>query len=80
MSAARGCGRKHSGLYCLFNKPVYIAHPSPFCTVAARASRVIYLMDGNIHDELILGTYTGSDSEHSNHEKALFQWLEKHGF
>jgi putative ABC transport system ATP-binding protein len=48
--------------------------------VAARASRVIYLMDGNIHDELILGTYTGSDSEHSNHEKALFQWLEKHGF
>lgn len=48
--------------------------------VAARASRVIYLMDGNIHDELTLGTYQGSDPESSNHEKILFQWLQKHGF
>ncbi len=46
--------------------------------VASRASRVIYLLDGNIHDELMLTKY--KDSEESAREKKLSAWLEKHGF
>ena len=48
--------------------------------VAARASRVIYLMDGNIHDELNLGRYKEDDRTNSSREKRLSQWLEKQGF
>jgi putative ABC transport system ATP-binding protein len=48
--------------------------------VAARASRVIYLMDGNIHDELTLGAYHRNDPENANHEKTLSQWLAKQDF
>lgn len=46
--------------------------------VALRASRVIYLLDGSIHDELILNKY--EDDEKSAREKKLSVWLEKHGF
>lgn len=48
--------------------------------VAARASRVIYLMDGNIHDELMVGSFNGNEKEKSYREKRLSQWLDKQGF
>lgn len=48
--------------------------------VAARASRVIYLTDGNIHDELSLGKYEGDEKSKSSREKKLSDWLEKQGF
>lgn len=48
--------------------------------VAARASRVIYLMDGNIHEELDLGKYKLDESKRLSREKRLFEWLEKQGF
>jgi len=48
--------------------------------VASRASRVIFLMDGNIHDELILGKYEVDEENNSNREKRLFKWLEEQGF
>jgi len=48
--------------------------------VAARADRVIFLMDGNIHDELTLGRYEGEEKGKSSREKKLFAWLEKQGF
>jgi len=47
--------------------------------VAARGSRVIFLMDGDIHDELLLGKYEGH-TEKSSREKRLSEWLEKQGF
>ncbi len=48
--------------------------------VAARAQRVIFLMDGNIHDEFSLGKYNGNENEKSDREKRLSEWLEKQGF
>lgn len=48
--------------------------------VASRASRVIFLMDGNIHDELILGKYEVDDGNKLNREKRLSEWLEEQGF
>jgi len=54
---------------------ILVTHDSK---VASRASRVIYLLDGNIHDELMLTKY--KDSEASAREKKLSAWLEKHGF
>lgn len=48
--------------------------------VAVRASRVIYLMDGNIHEELTLGKYFGDDQTKLSREKRLSEWLEKQGF
>ena len=48
--------------------------------VAARAGRVIFLMDGNIHDELTLGKYEGDKKTKSSREKRLSEWLEKQGF
>jgi putative ABC transport system ATP-binding protein len=48
--------------------------------VAARASRVIFLMDGNIHDELTLGKYDGDEQNKSSREKKLFEWLENQEF
>jgi putative ABC transport system ATP-binding protein len=46
--------------------------------VASRASRVIFLMDGNIHDELTLGKYEVEVDEVNklNREKKLSGWLE----
>ncbi len=48
--------------------------------VAARADRVIFLKDGNIHDELTLEKYDGDEEKKSSREKRLSEWLEKHGF
>ena len=48
--------------------------------VAARADRVIFLMDGNIHDELSLEKYDRDEKEESYREKRLFEWLERKGF
>lgn len=48
--------------------------------VAARAERVIFLMDGNIHDEFSLGKYDENEKEKSDREKRLSEWLEKQGF
>ena len=46
--------------------------------VAARADRVIFLVDGSIHDELTLGKY--HENEKLLREKILSEWLEKQGF
>lgn len=47
--------------------------------VAARASRIIFLMDGSIHDELRLGQYN-KDRDKILREKRINEWLEKQGF
>jgi putative ABC transport system ATP-binding protein len=56
---------------------IIVTHDSK---VAARASRVIFLMDGNIHEELTLGKYDTHKQERSFREKRLSDWLEKLGF
>lgn len=48
--------------------------------VAARADRVIFLMDGNIYDEMRLGKYYEEEKKESSREKELHEWLEKMGF
>lgn len=48
--------------------------------VAARASRVIFLMDGNIHDELVLGKYEDHEKIRASREKRLSEWLDEQGF
>ena len=48
--------------------------------VAARADRVVFLIDGNIHEELALGKYEADEKKRSSREKRLSQWLEKQGF
>lgn len=48
--------------------------------VASRASRVIFLMDGNIHDELILGKYEFAEENNLMREKKLTKWLEAKEF
>jgi putative ABC transport system ATP-binding protein len=48
--------------------------------VATRADRIIFLMDGIIHDELTLGKYNGDDKLKSYREKSLSDWLEKMNF
>jgi putative ABC transport system ATP-binding protein len=48
--------------------------------VAARASRIIYLTDGNIHDELALGVYVGEEASKLTREKRLNDWLDQQGF
>lgn len=47
--------------------------------VAARASRVIFIMDGSINDELVLGKYNENEDNSFRHKK-LTQWLDKQGF
>lgn len=46
--------------------------------VAARADRVIFLSDGNITDEIVLGKY--EEKSFSEREKKMTQWLGKQGF
>jgi putative ABC transport system ATP-binding protein len=46
--------------------------------VAARIDRVIFLADGNITDEIILGKY--EEKSFSEREKKMTQWLGKQGF
>lgn len=48
--------------------------------VAARAERVIYLIDGNIHAEIELGKYDGDEKGKLSRDKILSDWLEKQGF
>lgn len=48
--------------------------------VAARAGRVIYLMDGKIHNELSLGKYEGNEETKPIRERKLMEWLEQQGF
>ncbi len=48
--------------------------------VASRASRVIYLMDGTIHDELVLGPYEGDDTVKASSQLLLTEWLQQKGF
>lgn len=48
--------------------------------VAARADRVIFLMDGIIHDELVLEKYKDEENTKLARERKLYQWLDKHGF
>jgi putative ABC transport system ATP-binding protein len=56
---------------------IIVTHDSK---VAARADRVIYLMDGNIFAELKLGKYEDYEEKRAFREKSLNQWLEKQGF
>jgi putative ABC transport system ATP-binding protein len=46
--------------------------------VAARADRVIFLADGNITDEIILGKY--GEKSFSERENKMTEWLGKQGF
>lgn len=46
--------------------------------VAARADRVIFLSDGNITDEIVLGKY--EEKSFSERENKMTQWLGKQGF
>ncbi|HEX3077920.1 MAG TPA: ABC transporter ATP-binding protein [Lachnospiraceae bacterium] len=46
--------------------------------VAARAERVIFLSDGNISDEIVLGRYQGKSL--SERENCMAKWLGKLGF
>lgn len=46
--------------------------------VAARADRVIFLSDGNITDEIILGKY--EEKRFSEREHKMTEWLGKQGF
>lgn len=48
--------------------------------VAARAEKIIFIMDGNIHDELLLGKYEGANKNKLNREKELSEWLDVQGF
>ena len=56
---------------------IIVSHDSK---VAARADRVIFLKDGNIHDEFELGKYKGNKIDKPIREKRLYQWLDKQGF
>ncbi|MDF2949067.1 MAG: transporter ATP-binding protein [Sedimentibacter sp.] len=56
---------------------IIVTHDSK---VAARADRVIFLMDGNIHAELKIGKYEDYEEKRPLREKSLNQWLEKQGF
>lgn len=48
--------------------------------VASRASRIIYLIDGNIKTELNLGKYENVENKKSLREKTVLEWLEGQGF
>ncbi len=48
--------------------------------VAARAGRIIFLLDGVIHDELKLGSYVADEYRISYREKKLSEWLKIQGF
>lgn len=48
--------------------------------VAARADRVIYLADGEICDQCVLGKYDKNAGDTSRREKNLSDWLKSKGF
>ncbi|SMP63375.1 ABC transporter ATP-binding protein [Anoxynatronum buryatiense] len=48
--------------------------------VAARADRIIFLVDGLIQDELALGKHEADEQAQAAREKKIFEWLEHQGF
>lgn len=56
---------------------IIVTHDSK---VAARADRIIFLMDGNINDEFYLGKCSGEESERLIRERSLSNWLDSQGF
>lgn len=48
--------------------------------VAARAERVIFLIDGNINSEINIGKYKKDDNRLDIREEKLSKWLSKQGF
>ena len=48
--------------------------------VAARADRVIFLVDGNVRDQIQLGKYGETMEKDEKREEVLLQWLGKRGF
>lgn len=48
--------------------------------VAARADRVIFLADGEVRDQCILGKYEQTQEETERREKLLSTWLRERGF
>lgn len=48
--------------------------------VAARADRILFIMDGKIHDQLEIGKYRGEAEELPIREKRVWEWLERKGF
>ncbi len=49
--------------------------------VACRASRIIYLMDGTVHVELVLGLYEGDEKAKASRQlMMLTEWLQQKGF
>ncbi len=48
--------------------------------VAAKCSRVLYIVDGNIHSEIELGAYDGSESGLRDRERTLNNWLMEQGW
>lgn len=64
----------------LFNDGTTVIIVTHDLKVAARASRIIYLIDGNIKDELQLGKYQDDHEIVAGREKTLAGWLANHGF
>lgn len=48
--------------------------------VASSAERIIFIQDGQLNDELVLGKCDRYDSSYEHRERALSQWLESKGF
>ena len=48
--------------------------------VAARADRVIFLVDGNVRDQIQLGKYGETMEKDEKREEVLLQWLGERGF
>jgi putative ABC transport system ATP-binding protein len=48
--------------------------------VASRASRVVFIMDGNIKNEIQFESYDFDETDHLSREKKLGVWLEAQGF
>ena len=48
--------------------------------VAARADRVIFLVDGNVRDQIQIGKYGETREKDEKREEVLLQWLGERGF
>ncbi len=48
--------------------------------VAAQCTRVLYIDDGNIKGELVLGTQSGSENDIMKRERTLTNWLNEQGW
>lgn len=56
---------------------IMVTHDSK---VASSAERIIFIQDGKLNDELLLGKCDRSDASYVNREKVLSQWLESKAF